>query len=155
MKRSVQQNLFAPEPDRPEWEIAAEQDQLLAEVALVLPMEQVFHYVVPEPYRDRIEPGQRVVVPFGRSNRQVTAFCVGLTRDNSGKRQLKELISLVDEKPLVNRQLLELTRWMADRYLCSWGQALETAVPAGVKNRSGTREINFFSLPPRHRLTAC
>ena len=148
MKRSVQQNLFAPEPDRPEWEIAAEQDQLLAEVALVLPMEQVFHYVVPEPYRDRIEPGQRVVVPFGRSNRQVTAFCVGLTRDNSGKRQLKELISLVDEKPLVNRQLLELTRWMADRYLCSWGQALETAVPAGVKNRSGTREINFFSLPP-------
>jgi primosomal protein N' (replication factor Y) len=42
--------------------------------------------------------------------------------------------------------MLELTRWIAERYLCGWGQVLDTVVPAGVKNRAGTREVLLLSL---------
>ncbi|MBV8554010.1 MAG: DEAD/DEAH box helicase, partial [Planctomycetaceae bacterium] len=43
--------------------------------------------------------------------------------------------------------MLELTRWMAGYYTCSWGQALDAVVPAGVKKRAGTRVGTFLIVP--------
>jgi primosomal protein N' (replication factor Y) len=146
VKGPTQKNLFQTEPDRPEWEIAAEEDRLVADVALVRPLEQTFSYLVPESLRELIGPGQRVEVPFGKGNRKEVAFCVGLSKLTSSNRKLKEIAGLVDREPLVSQHLLDLTRWIAERYLCGWGQALETAVPAGVKKQAGTREMTFFTL---------
>lgn len=148
MTRPTQKNLFQTEPDRPEWEIAAEQDRLVADVALVRPLEQTFSYLVPESLRELIGPGQRVEIPFGKGNRKEVAFCVGLSKFATSNRKLKEIVGLVDREPLVSQHLLDLTRWIADRYLCGWGQALETAIPAGVKKQSGTREMTYFALTP-------
>lgn len=146
MKGPTQKNLFQPEPDRPEWEIAAEEDRLVADVALVRPLEQTFSYLVPEPLRELIGPGHRVEIPFGKGNRKEVGFCTGLSQLTTSNRKLKEITGVVDREPIVSEHLLHLTRWMANRYLCGWGQALETAIPAGVKKQSGTREILFFSL---------
>src|SRR5690606_9940973 len=57
-----------------------------------------------------------------------------------------------------------LTKWISQRYLGSWGQVLDSVVPAGVKKQAGTREIRCFvlaegalqraagmKLPPRQR----
>ena len=142
-----QKKLFATEPDRLEWEIAAEQDRLVAEIALTRTFDQTFSYAVPETLREVIAPGKRVEVPFGRGNRKELAFCVGLTQGGqTGSRRLKEVAAVVDREPLVDEHLLGLTRWISDRYLCGWGQALATSVPAGVKKKSGTRELTFFTL---------
>jgi primosomal protein N' (replication factor Y) (superfamily II helicase) len=46
---------------------------------------------------------------------------------------------------LLSAAMLRLTHWLADYYLCSWGQAIEAAVPAGVRWRAGTREAVFLS----------
>ena len=46
----------------------------------------------------------------------------------------------LDEEPLLSETLLKLTRWMADYYLCGWGQVLQAIVPAGARDQSGTRE---------------
>jgi primosomal protein N' (replication factor Y) len=50
--------------------------------------------------------------------------------------------------------MLELTRWMAERYLAGWGQVIESVVPAGVKSQAGTREIVCYEMAPgvRERL---
>ena len=146
MKEPTQKNLFQTEPDRPAWEVAAEEDRLVADVALVRPLEQTFSYLVPESLRELIGPGQRVEIPFGKGNRKEVAFCVGLSKLTRSNRKLKEIVGLVDREPLVTQHLLDLTRWIAERYICGWGQALETAIPAGVKKQSGTREMTFFSL---------
>lgn len=148
MTRPTQKNLFQTEPDRPEWEIAAEEDRLVADVALVRPLEQTFSYLVPESLRELIGPGQRVEIPFGKGNRKEVAFCVGLSQLTTTHRKLKEIVGVVDREPLVSQHLLDLTRWIADRYLCGWGQALETAIPAGVKKQAGTREMTYFALVP-------
>ena len=42
--------------------------------------------------------------------------------------------------------MLDLTEWIAEVYLCGWGQVLETVVPQGVKQLAGTRTLNVFSL---------
>lgn len=59
---------------------------------------------------------------------------------------LKAIHSIIDPRPLLSPHMLSLTRWIADRYLCAWGQVLETVVPAGVKNRAGTREVLMLRL---------
>ena len=43
--------------------------------------------------------------------------------------------------------MLALTRWIADYYACSWGQALDAVVPAGVKKHAGTRIATFLMVP--------
>ena len=42
---------------------------------------------------------------------------------------------------------MELTQWLADYYLCDWGQAIECAVPSGVRHQAGTREVVLLSVP--------
>ncbi len=146
MTKPTQKNLFQTEPDRPAWEIAAEEDRLVADVALVRPLEQTYSYLVPESLREFIGPGQRVEIPFGKGNRKEVAFCVGLSKLTTSNRKLKEIVGLVDREPIVSQHLLDLTRWIAERYICGWGQALETAIPAGVKKQAGTREMTFFAV---------
>ena len=145
------------------WELAAESDRLAAQVVFNRPLETVFHYLVPDELREIIGPGQRVKVPFGQGNRLTVGFCVGVEPPPS-HRPLKTIHSVLDREPLFSSKMLELTRWIADTYLCGWGQVLETVVPAGVKKKAGTRMINFFQatdeacrqlsemkLPPKQR----
>ena len=53
--------------------------------------------------------------------------------------------------PLIDSKMLALTRWMADYYACSWGQALDAVVPAGVKKHAGTRIATFLMVPEEAR----
>ena len=50
--------------------------------------------------------------------------------------------------------MLRLTEWMAEYYLCGWGQVLEAVVPAGVRGQAGTRQTQFVSLPNARRRAA-
>lgn len=142
MSHSTQKHLFeqAPLP----WELAAEEDLQCADVVFNRPMEQTFSYLVPDEMRGRLQVGQRVRAPFGRGNRPTLGYCVGFSRPATSAR-LKTLIEVVDNRPLLSQRMLDLTRWIAQRYLCSWGQALNTVVPAGVKNNAGTRMRTYFS----------
>src|SRR5690606_371158 len=84
----------------------------------------------------------------GRGNQLVTGYCVGLSATPPTSRKLKEVAELLDREPLLTPDMLELTRWMAGRYLAGWGQVLETVVPAGVKSKAGTREVVYYRPRP-------
>ena len=58
--------------------------------------------------------------------------------------RIKEVAEVLDRQPLIDARMLALTRWIADYYACSWGQALDAAVPAGVKKHAGTRIATFL-----------
>ena len=61
--------------------------------------------------------------------------------------RIKEVVEVLDPIPLIDRKMLDLTRWLAEYYACSWGQALDAAVPAGVKKHAGTRVGTFLIVP--------
>jgi primosomal protein N' (replication factor Y) len=46
---------------------------------------------------------------------------------------VKPVIEVLDESPTFSAQLLELTRRVADYYLCSWGEVLQAAMPSGMQ----------------------
>ncbi len=134
------------------WEIAAGEDRLLAEVVFNRPLTTIFQYLVPNELRELIGPGQRVQVPFGRGDKLTIGFCVGLTTTFPPGRTIKTIAALMDREALLDARMLELTRWIADRYLCGWGQVLESIIPRGVKSKAGTREVTFFALAPATQL---
>lgn len=145
---SRQQKLFEPPEELSAWELAADQDRTVAEVVFNRPLETPFTYLVPDALRELIAAGQRVKAPFGRGNRLLVGFCVNVRQVNESDRRLKELESVLDREPLVDAQMLELTRWIGERYLCGWGQVLQSVIPAGVKNKAGTRLITQLALAP-------
>ncbi|RMG35311.1 MAG: primosomal protein N' [Planctomycetota bacterium] len=130
------------------WERTAREDVWIAEVVVDRPLDTVFHYRVPDPLRDLVGPGHRVRVPFGRGDRPVTGFCVAarFAKPDELNQPLKSIDALLDREPLLDPEMLALTRWIADRYLCPWGQVLQSVVPAGVKRRAGTRVVRCFAL---------
>ncbi len=118
------------------------------------PIEQVLTYWAPSRPGRTVCPGQRLRVPLGRGNRLTIGYCVivGATPpEGLDPRKLKEVVEVLDPVPLIDAKMLELTRWMAEYYVCSWGQALDAAVPAGVRNQAGTRIGTFLLVPDEIR----
>ncbi len=99
--------------------------------AVVLPWQPVdgrFSYRIPAALADRIEPGVRVLVPFG--TKQTTGVVVDLPpADGSATR---DVLDVLDTTPPFGPHLLALTRWIADYYLCPWGEVLRAALPNGI-----------------------
>ena len=61
------------------------------------------------------------------------------------------MVEVLDDPPLIDAAMLELTRGWPSYYACSWGQALDAAVPAGVKKHAGTRVGTFLVVPEEAR----
>ena len=103
------------------------------EVAVPLPVTGTFTYSVPDDLVDRAGVGARVLVPFGR--RKVTGFvvAVGVTPAVDG---VKDIIETLDVAPVVDPPMIELTRWIADYYLASWGEVLRATLPPGINMES-------------------
>src|SRR5439155_17929356 len=104
------------------------------------PLDYAYTYGVPETLRTAVAVGKRVQVPFGRGDRAAVGYCVGLS-ETAPARAVKDLLRVLDEEALLSPELMRLTRWMADYYLCGWGQVLNAVVPAGAKERAGTRNL--------------
>ena len=146
-----QQNLFETAP--PEWEVDAREQHQVASVVLGSGAPGVYDYLVPSQFSDPdrseqlLETGKRVRVPFGRGNRTVEGYCVELATKSVDASRLKTVAQVVDATSLLSPAMLRLTRWMADYYLCPWGQVLEGVVPAGVRKLAGTREVSLLHIP--------
>lgn len=132
--------------DLPEWEQAAAEDIQVAEVVFNLPLEKPYTYSIPDSLRDLLKTGMRVKAPLGRGNRTVVGYCVKIRQAESGQRKLKPIMEVLDSEPLLDEIMLRLTHWIAERYLCGWGQVLESVIPAGVKRKSGTRLVQSLTL---------
>lgn len=98
---------------------------------IVVPdVEGVFSYRVPAVHSSQIAPGLRVLIPFGA--RRLTGFVVEVEQ-SANPRATKSIESLLDSEPAFSAHMLEFTRWLADYYLCPWGDVLRAALPAGIQ----------------------
>jgi primosomal protein N' (replication factor Y) (superfamily II helicase) len=106
-----------------------------AEVALPLPIRHNFTYRLPQQIRPLVKPGARIVVPFGK--RKLTGYVVGLHHEfketpEVGEADIKDVIELVDDEPMVTPEIMELAKWTAEYYAASWGEILKATLPAGI-----------------------
>jgi primosomal protein N' (replication factor Y) len=138
---TAQRNLFG------EVESAPPATDLFAEVVFDRPLDHAYTYAVPQELRDQVAIGKRVLAPFGRGDKLTPGFCIRLGKQ-APERDVKALVRVLDEEALLTPDLLRLTRWMADYYLCGWGQVLNAVVPAGAREQAGTRNAAFLEAIP-------
>ena len=116
---------------------------LYARIVLGIPVEGPFDYIVPDNLVQKIKVGSRVWVNFGAKKKAV-GYCVGLTGKTKIKR-LKSITSLIDETPVLDKNILALTRELSDYYCCSWGEAIETALPEGLRKGKAALKAQEFT----------
>ncbi len=109
---------------------------MYADVVVNFPIEGPFTYTIPAVLKDKIKIGSCVKVPFGK--KIVTGYVVSLPGE-TGFKKLKNIDSVLDKSPALDRTMMELTRWIADYYYSSRGEAISAAIPSVIKKRSGTR----------------
>lgn len=115
----------------------------IAEVVLPLPIEKSFSYFVPELLLDKIKAGIRVKVPFG--NRKLFGFVIK-THDAQYTthyvKNLKEIIEIIDEEPVINDEMMELCKWVSSYYSCPLGKVMHTAVPTQPRKCVKSEVVN-------------
>lgn len=99
---------------------------LYANVVLGLPIDGPFDYLIPADLEGKIVIGARVRVNF--RNKKEVAYVVGLNNKTKIKK-LKEILGLIDQSPILDKDMLILTKRLAQYYCCSWGEAVEAALP--------------------------
>ena len=109
-------------------------------------------YAVPDHLATKIGVGKRVEVPFGKGGKATAGFCVRVTDvQPTTAFEIKTITRILDDDAIVDDHVMKLTRWMADYYLCGWGQVLHAVVPAGVRDNAGTRVASFVEPLPKDK----
>jgi len=148
-----QRQLFDTEPA---WIEDDARQGTIATVVLPDGVDKPLDYLVPAALTASVEPGRRVRVPLGRGNRERLAYCVAVRSGALPPAALKSVAGVEDDAPLLSPRMLELTKWMADRWLARWGEVLEAVLPAGVRLRRRVRVAPLFvaaAVAPARRLT--
>ena len=91
-------------------------------------IDKPYSYAIPEGMA--LQPGMRVMVPFGRGNRNSEG--VVLSVEAGSAEGLKAVEKQLDEEPVVSQTLLRLAAFVRERYFCSFYEAIRAMLPAGL-----------------------
>lgn len=100
-------------------------------VAIPGPLRKTFTYAAPS--NATLQPGQRLLVPFGRQN--VVGFYIGPTEKPPAEIKVKAISEIIDRLPLLPDELIKLLLWMADYYFANPAECLLAAIPTQLKSR--------------------
>ena len=106
--------------------------QMYANVIVPLALQGTFTYSVPQAMQPSLRTGCRVLVQFGRK-KTYTAIVVALHFTKPEGYDVKEILAMLDDKPIIRHPQLDLWQWIADYYLCTIGEVYKAAVPSGLK----------------------
>lgn len=106
------------------------------DVILPLALPQALTYVLPSRLAEQVGVGSRVVVPLGQ-RKWYAGIVMRLHSERPAEEYvLKEVVEVVDATPLVTEEQLTMWQWMADYYMCTPGEVMKAALPAGLKLES-------------------
>lgn len=115
--------------------------QKVAKVIVDVPTmqtDQPFTYLVPENLNEQLAVGMRVEVPFGNGNRHVQGFVLAIepmaaTVFDEANVQLKELVAVLDLKPVLNTEMLALADYMKEKTFAFKITCLQTMLPSVMR----------------------
>lgn len=94
-------------------------------------VDKTFLYRIPSNLESSVSKGKRVKIPFG--NRYLEGFVIGITSSLEENIKVKDILEVIDEKAILNEELLLLGKYIADKTLCSLITAYQTMLPKALK----------------------
>ncbi len=95
-------------------------------------LDKPYDYLVPPEMSDKALPGMRVHVPFSRGNRRTEGVILALVEESRYDKQLKPILALLDEEPILTPEQLKLAYFMRERFFCTVYDAIRAMLPVGL-----------------------
>ena len=92
--------------------------------------DMTFTYKVSDEYKNINLIGKRVLVPF--SNRTIEAFVLEYTNEPKDY-NAKEISKIIDEERVLNDELIDLGKYMSEKYLCPLVYSYQAMLPKALK----------------------
>lgn len=92
-----------------------------------------YTYELPQELQDQAQVGMRVIVPFGKGERQIQGFIVGLTDKYELAIAPKQVTSLMDLAPVLNNEALQLADWLAQKTFSFKIRCLQVMLPNAMR----------------------
>lgn len=109
-----------------------------ADIILPVPLPRLFTYEIPGDWISLVDIGSRVIVPFGKK-KIYSGIIYSLHDRKPEDYETKEILSVLDKKPVVNELQLNFWNWIAQYYMCTLGEVYKAALPSGLKLESETK----------------
>lgn len=117
-----------------------EKETFFVDVILPLPLPDLFTYAVPEAMVERIVPGVRVIVQFGKQ-KVYAALTFSMHKQAPSGYEVKLILDVLDDIPVITEHQFKMWRWISDYYLCTPGEVMAAALPSALRLQSETRII--------------
>ena len=98
-------------------------------------IDQTYTYSVPKVLENEIEIGKRVLVPF--NNQKLEGFILNIKDKVDFK--TKDIISIIDENPVLNKELIELGNYISKKTIVNKITAYQTMLPTALKAKKNTK----------------
>ena len=118
--------------------MSEERITLFAEILLPLPLPGSFTYRVPYELNMKAKVGQRAVVQFGKS-KIMSGLIISLGTNVPDYNNIKYLLDILDDDPVINESQLKLWNWIASYYMCYLGEVMQAALPSALKLASESK----------------
>jgi primosomal protein N' (replication factor Y) len=92
---------------------------------------KTYDYLIPESFRDFIELGSRVIVPFG--NRKIMGFILSFVESSEYPEKLKSIHKVLDLESYLNQELIDLAKQISFESNTLLIRVLETILPSALK----------------------
>ena len=99
-------------------------------------IDKTFDYIIPKDLEKDIKIGIRVKIPFGTM--ELEGFVLDISSNKETDLELKEIISIVDQDIILNKELLELGKYMHDNLLCTLISCYQAMLPKALKASNKT-----------------
>lgn len=104
-------------------------------------LDRTFQYRIPESLTDLTGIGSRVLIPFGKGNRQISGFVLDISdKAKFDPSKTKDIISVINDDSLVEQKLIKLAYWMKSRYGSTMNRSLATVLPVKKSVRAEKRK---------------
>lgn len=104
-------------------------------------LDKVFQYRVPKALESKISVGVRAVIPFGKGNRKIEGYVIGLpTVPSYPEEKIKDIESIIDDGISVEQQLITLAANIKTVYGSTMAAALKTVIPVKKQVRAVERK---------------
>jgi len=123
---------------------------LYADVILPLPLQGLYTYSVPYDIYKSVHEGSRVIVQFGKK-KFYTAIVFRIYEAEAKMSPVKEIVTHLEDYPIVTPSQLRFWEWIAFYYMCSLGDVYRAALPSALKLESETHVLlnpNFEGKEP-------
>ena len=93
-------------------------------------LDKIFEYHIPAELEERLHAGVEVVVPFGKGNREIKGYVIGLSEHcEYDPNKVKSILSLAEKSVAIEGRLVALAAWMKEYYGGTMIQSLKTVLP--------------------------